>query len=138
MTVYVDDPVWPWRGSKWCHMTADTHDELHAFAKKLGLKRAWFQDKPHHQHYDLTAAKRAQAIRMGAEAVDWRAYPGIYRQLEIGRPWTDMEREMLADRALGLSHDEIMDRAHERMLAYVEWQADRALEVKAPRRRRRA
>lgn len=27
------------------HLTADTLDELHAFAARLGLKRVWFQDK---------------------------------------------------------------------------------------------
>jgi hypothetical protein len=30
-------------------------------------------------HYDLTAAKRAQALRLGARAVSWRDLPGICR-----------------------------------------------------------
>lgn len=48
MTVYVDDLArYPTKipcfrlGS--CHMMADTLDELHAMAVKIGLKRAWFQ-----------------------------------------------------------------------------------------------
>lgn len=67
MSVYVDRlrPVtptakWPWHYA--AHLTADTLDELHAFARKLGLKREWFQDHPRHPHYDLTDNKRLEAI----------------------------------------------------------------------------
>jgi hypothetical protein len=50
----------------WCHMTSDTsEEELHEFAKKLGLRREWFQG----DHYDLTEGKRAQALKLGAEEV---------------------------------------------------------------------
>jgi len=51
---------------RWCHMVSDASlEELHAFAKKLGLKREWFQDKKV-PHYDITENKRRQAISMGA------------------------------------------------------------------------
>ena len=46
MGVYVDDSHISWRGKHWSHLQADTAEELHAFAQKLGLKRAWFQTKP--------------------------------------------------------------------------------------------
>lgn len=78
MTVYVDEPV-DWgsvataRGlpsTVWAHLTADTRDELHSFARRLGLRRSWFQDDPLHWHYDVTAGKRWQAIRLGAVEVD--------------------------------------------------------------------
>ena len=37
----------------WCHMATDGgFDELHAFAARLGLRRAWFQG----DHYDLPFA----------------------------------------------------------------------------------
>lgn len=49
-----------------CHLTADTTEELHVFAKRIGLKRSWFQDHPLHPHYDLTAKKRHAAILRGA------------------------------------------------------------------------
>ncbi len=78
MAVYVD-PLFPTQPSKrWpyshaCHLTADTPDELHAFAaKQLGLKRAWFQGhhpNPVFWHYDLTESKRRQALRAGAVAL---------------------------------------------------------------------
>ncbi len=54
----------------WCHMATDGQlSELHQMAAKLGLRRAWFQDTPTHPHYDLTPAKCAQAIRLGAQMV---------------------------------------------------------------------
>lgn len=52
------------RGS--CHMTADTLEELHAMADKIGMKRGWFQDHPLCQHYDLTPSRRSQAVARGA------------------------------------------------------------------------
>jgi predicted kinase len=52
--------------SVWCHMASDgDFDELHAFAARLGLRRAWFQ----RDHYDLPAHGRAAAVALGAEAV---------------------------------------------------------------------
>ncbi len=49
-------------------------EELHAFARLLGLKREWFQTPGrglHHAHYDLTTSNaRSRARRMGAVEVD--------------------------------------------------------------------
>lgn len=74
MAVYVD-PLMEWSGSatfRWthsCHLMADTLTELHAFAKRLGLKRAWFQQHRAVAHYDLTENKRRHAVRLGAQEV---------------------------------------------------------------------
>jgi len=55
----------------WCHMATDGDlGELHRVARRLGLSRAWFQDKPATPHYDLTPAKRAQALKFGAQTVN--------------------------------------------------------------------
>jgi hypothetical protein len=79
MTVYVDNAFaagdrWgPWKGGG--HMQADTLEELHAMADRLGLKRSWFQSKPGRpwrDHYDLTSAKRRLAIALGAIPITWR------------------------------------------------------------------
>ena len=72
MTVYVDSAIHSWKGKKWCHLFADTEDELHNFAARLGLRRAWFQPWPQHglPHYDITANKRKQALSIGAIADD--------------------------------------------------------------------
>jgi hypothetical protein len=53
-------------------MFADTVEELHDMAAKIGLKRCWFQNKPGHQHYDLRETKRTLAIANGATPVTRR------------------------------------------------------------------
>lgn len=68
MPVYVDNLfAASWRFGLACHMTADTLEELHATARRIGLKRSWFQPHPRFPHYDLTKAKRAAAVRAGAK-----------------------------------------------------------------------
>lgn len=52
-------------GHFWSHIFADDVKELHAFASKLGLRRAYFQANPH-PHYDVATNKRQPAIRAGA------------------------------------------------------------------------
>jgi hypothetical protein len=79
VTVYVDDwrqraTVGPVTG-RWSHLTADSDEELHAFAARLGLRREWFQDHhrdPARHHYDVTEPTRLAAIEAGARAVTWR------------------------------------------------------------------
>lgn len=70
--IYVDEPIFSWRGKNWCHMFCADLDKLHVFAARLGLRRGWFQKPPKASwcHYDLTEAKRWQAIRNGAVSVD--------------------------------------------------------------------
>lgn len=61
-------------GRQWCHMMTDgTSDELHTFARRLGLQQSWVQkDGKPDEHYDLTPAKRKQAIALGAIPVSGR------------------------------------------------------------------
>lgn len=80
MAVYVDQVVDYGQAvrerlghSKWCHMTADTREELHAMAEAIGLRRSWFQDHDGVSwHYDITPGRREMAIRQGARAVTSR------------------------------------------------------------------
>lgn len=75
MAVYIDALI-KWGGSatfKWkesCHMFADTPEELHAMAKKIGLKREWFQDHSRLPHYDLNKKRRVAAIKAGCIEAD--------------------------------------------------------------------
>lgn len=68
MSVYVDFPLWKFGRMVMCHMMADTIEELHDMAERLGLRRAWFQNGKH-PHYDICKAKRAEAVRLGAKEV---------------------------------------------------------------------
>ncbi|MBK0110961.1 MULTISPECIES: DUF4031 domain-containing protein [unclassified Delftia] len=70
MAVYVDDELIPWRGKLWCHLVADNLPELHAFARQLGLRQAWFQASAAYPHYDVTVRVRDRALSMGASMGD--------------------------------------------------------------------
>ena len=86
MTVYVDDMYKYAMGQfgrmKMSHLVADTEDELHAMARRIGVARRWFQDpktmpKVSHPHYDICMSKREMAISFGARAVTLQELPEI-------------------------------------------------------------
>ena len=82
MAVYVDDSSIRWRGREWSHLMADTSEELHAFAARLGLERAWFHRtpaRPWKDHYDIPEAKRQVAIRRGATPIAGREAAAMLR-----------------------------------------------------------
>jgi hypothetical protein len=93
VTVYVDRAQIPARAgrhhARWSHLTADTEDELHAFAAGLGLRWSYFQPgkplggrPPVAWHYDVTEGKRLQALRLGAQEIgpeQWREILGRRR-----------------------------------------------------------
>jgi hypothetical protein len=66
MAVYVDNEQIAWRGALWCHLVADTPDELHSFARRLGLQKSWFQSESIYPHYDITTTVRERALELGA------------------------------------------------------------------------
>ncbi|WP_233518855.1 DUF4031 domain-containing protein [Paraburkholderia xenovorans] len=72
-----------WRGRQWCHLVADSLDELHRFAKSLGLKRGWFQAKASLPHYDITVEVRDLALSRGAVQADRRMLVLRGRQLKF-------------------------------------------------------
>ncbi len=69
MTILVDEARWEWRGERWAHLVSDVSlDELHDFARALGLRYLSFQG----DHYDLARPRRQDAIDMGAAPVSSR------------------------------------------------------------------
>lgn len=54
------------RGKPACHMYADTPEELHTMARRIGMKPSWFQRHPVVDHYDLVESRRDEAVRLGA------------------------------------------------------------------------
>jgi hypothetical protein len=110
MAVYVDDASIPAtvpngrvrHTSRWSHLFADTQEELHEFAERLGLRRSYFQPgRPRgdgrpspHWHYDVTTGKRQQAIKLGAQPISWRESTEIMRKRDA-----KAERGKVADQA---------------------------------------
>lgn len=73
MTVYVDDMKAAFGRMVMCHMLADTDDELHAMADRIGVLRKWWQspEKTSGSHYDIALSKRALAVQAGAIEITW-------------------------------------------------------------------
>lgn len=69
MSVYVDKLAISYGRMKMCHMLADTEEELHEMADKIGIRRDWFQNE-RTPHYDICQSKKALAILNGAIEVD--------------------------------------------------------------------
>lgn len=84
--VYVDDADVSKYGRVWCHLTADSLDELHAFAARVGLPTRAFHRGARHPHYDITANQRLNAVRSGAHPVSPREVVRIARQVSIPPP----------------------------------------------------
>lgn len=95
MTVYVDSfyiAASVMNGSrtvrgKWCHLTADTSEELNAMADKIGLRRSWIQDEGiiGQEHYDVTMSKRKLAVEAGAVEVDFREH--VRKRMALYQGW---------------------------------------------------
>jgi hypothetical protein len=66
MAVLVDEPLWWFRGRRWCHMVSDVSlDELHEFAGARGIPRRAFQG----DHYDVPEQHRQEMVDAGAVEV---------------------------------------------------------------------
>ncbi len=85
MSVYVDNVRIPATVGRytahWSHLFTDSPDltELHELAARIGLRRAWFQDKASGAHYDVTERKRVAAIVAGAHPIDWWEAGTVWR-----------------------------------------------------------
>lgn len=64
---------------KMCHMLADTEEELHSMADRIGINRKWFQND-RYPHYDICKSKRAIAIQNGAMEIDRKQFVKLARK----------------------------------------------------------
>ena len=72
MTVYVDDVRHSFGRMVMCHLWADSLEELFAMVDRIGVQRKWLQQPPKASwvHFDISLAKKAQAIAAGAVLTD--------------------------------------------------------------------
>lgn len=85
MAVYVDKALTKWKGMLWCHLVADSLDELHEFAIVIGMKQQWFQEPPKvkYPHYDIPEFRRVLAIKNGAVEIGRRELIEKVRKLKL-------------------------------------------------------
>lgn len=104
MTVYVDDMRANYGRLILCHMLADSDQELHEMADKIGVNRKWWQspEKTSGSHYDIALSKKALAIQYGAIEITWRQAGAMNTRRritgELGKPedaveWVQNYRE---------------------------------------------
>jgi len=60
-------------------MVADSEEELHYFAGRMGLFRSWFQ-RGSLPHYDLTKGMRLLAVKLGAVEIDQKKFVELMRK----------------------------------------------------------
>lgn len=82
MAVYVDPARHPFGRMLMCHMIADSLEELHAMADRIGVARRHFQGMASWPHYDICKAKRALAVRHGAREVSAMDLARVIRRLK--------------------------------------------------------
>lgn len=79
------EDAWP---HPWFGLTADTEEELHPFARQLGLYRKFYRPRmagpqvlPLVGHYDLDEGERDRAVARGAKPLTTRAHDKMLRKL---------------------------------------------------------
>lgn len=83
----ITDPPVDYHGKfKQCsHMISDIigpagHEELMAFARKIGMRPEWLQKKgTHHEHFDIFAGRRVRALAAGCVEVDRHRFVAVLR-----------------------------------------------------------
>lgn len=72
---------------EWCHMIADTQEELIDFAVRMGMRYSWIQ-KPNtpEVHFDLVPSRRTKAIRMGAIEITQKELVARINGKRTGQP----------------------------------------------------
>jgi hypothetical protein len=93
VAVYVDPAIFEGLdGRMYCHLMADSDEELHEMGARLGLRREWCHhrdDKPWRDHYDLPDAWRERALELGAVETDWKGIAELIRRRR--REWAAVD-----------------------------------------------
>jgi uncharacterized protein DUF4031 len=64
--ILIDPPVWPGWNRVWSHLVSDeSYEELHAFARKVGIPARGFD----RDHYDVPSDRYDEVVEAGAVPV---------------------------------------------------------------------
>lgn len=81
--ILIDPPLVPMRGRLWSHVASDaSYDELHAFARTVGIPRRGFD----RDHYDVPAELYDAVVAAGATPVSSRELVRRLRGCGLRRP----------------------------------------------------
>jgi hypothetical protein len=74
------------RHTRFCHLLADTREELHAMAAALEVPHRFFQDHPWRWHHDLPEQLRERAVALGAREITMHEVGALLkrRKAELG------------------------------------------------------
>lgn len=79
--IYIDPAIWKKKNGRkfYCHLAADSIEELHEFAKLMNLGKHFFH-AGNHIHYDLAEEHRSKAIENGAKEITSKELAVISRK----------------------------------------------------------
>ncbi len=83
MAIYVDFVCIEFRGYQWCHMLADSLQELHDFAAFIEVDQRLFHRTASYPHYDVTLQMREIALENGAIAATRKQIIDSAKKLKI-------------------------------------------------------
>lgn len=83
MAIYVDRAKVSFKGREWCHLMADTLEELHQFARQLDIDARLFHRTASYPHYDITLEMRLMVIAHGAIDADRRTIIACGKRLKL-------------------------------------------------------
>lgn len=83
MAIYVDFVQIEFKGHRWCHMLADTLQELHEFAALIDVDKRLFHRNASYPHYDVTVEMRETAIEHGALPADRKKIIECAKKLKL-------------------------------------------------------
>ena len=83
MAIYVDRAKVSFQGREWCHLMADTLEELHQFARQLDIDARLFHRTASYPHYDITLEMRMTVIAHGAIDADRRTIIACGKRLKL-------------------------------------------------------
>ena len=83
MAIYVDFVRIEFKGHRWCHMLADTLQELHEFAALIDVDARLFHRHASYPHYDITVQMRETALAQGAIPADRKKIIECAKKLKV-------------------------------------------------------